>query len=79
MPRVDPELIGPYLRFLEDPWFKERYDWSYGITYKNYCPPPFKDWEDCHILTPVYFHLSLAHALDVSKNPSVKKNSVLRY
>ena len=49
MPRVDPELIGPYLRFLEDPWFKERYDWSYGITL-DYCPP-FKDWEDCHILT----------------------------
>ncbi|XP_023337157.1 uncharacterized protein LOC111708116 [Eurytemora carolleeae] len=22
--RVDPELIGPYLKFLEDPWFKER-------------------------------------------------------
>ena len=75
MPRVDPELIGPYLRFLEDPWFKERYDWSYGITYTNYCPPPLQGLGGLPHPDPVYFHLSLAHALDVSKNPSVKKTT----
>ena len=75
MPRVDPELIGPYLRFLEDPWFKERYDWSYGITYTNYCPPPLQGLGGLPHPDPCLFSLIFGTCFRCFKEPLCKKKT----